>query len=168
MFGGPPIYAPAPRPFVGLPQGSMPQQLPPQQPMPRPVAQQAPAQPQRTPTDAPVTTAVRGVSGEPARPVPQHVSPPEAVHIPSPEQLGVAAPRPHDPSLDWESIRKRLHDLGVVSFQLDTLPDGSCRFVCQMATAEFGQTQGIEARATTEAEAVTQTLARAEIWKKRN
>lgn len=100
--------------------------------------------------------------------MPQRTLPPDPVQLPSPEQLGVAAPRPHDPTLDWEGIRKRLRELGAISFQVDTLPDGSCRFVCQLATAEFGQTQGIEARANTEREAVQQALVRAELWKRRN
>ncbi len=63
--------------------------------------------------------------------------------------------------VDWGAVRARLHELGAVGFHLDTLPDGSCRFVCQLATAVFGQTQCIEARAPTEAEAVHQALARA-------
>jgi hypothetical protein len=149
--------------------GPMPQQP---RPMPQPMAQQPPPRQQLMPqNDEPVTTAVRGVSGEPNRPAPAPVRalPPEPVRIPSPEQLGVAAPRPRDPNLDWESIRKRLHALGAVSFQLDTLPaGGGFRFVCHLATAEFGQTQGIAGQASTEAEAVNQALARAEMWKKRN
>ncbi len=177
MIGGPPIYAP--RPFLGLPPGAVPQQMPAQQMMPQPLAlqaQQVPPQrqpqPPVRPYDAGVTTTIRGVSGEsrpPApAPTPPRTLPPDPVSLPSPEQLGVAAPRPHDPTLDWEAIRKRLRDLGAVSFQLDTLPDGSCRFVCHLATVEFGQTQGIEARATTEKEAVQQALSRAELWKRRN
>jgi len=159
-----------PIPQQMMPQQPMlaPQQMMPQQPQGWPQVQGQPQRPQALVNDPPVQTVIRGVSAEQQRPEPLPLRALEPVNIPSPEQLGVAIPKPHDPSIDWETTRNRLRELGAVSFQLDTLPDGSCRFVCQLATAEFGQTQGIEARATTEAEAVREALGRAELYRRRN
>ncbi len=168
----------APMPGAPMPGVPGPMAGPIQQPMmpQQPAFSPQPVLPQQQPqgwaqgppvNDPPVQTVIRGVSAEASQPEP----PPrvlEPVHVPTPEQLGVAAPQSHDPSLDWSGIRARLHELGAVGFHLDTLTDGSCRFTCQLATAEFGQTQCIEARASTEAEAVGQALGRAAQYRRRN
>ncbi len=156
----------APQPFYGLPSAPPPPQAAPRPQLTQNVVPAAPG-PQLAQSSVPTPTrSVRGVAAEEREPRPIAV----AVRIPSPEQLGIAAapPLPGASGLDWGSIRKQLHDLGAVSFRVDPLPDGGTRFVCQLATAEFGQTQSIEAEAGTEAEAVRQALAKAELWKRRN
>ena len=141
-----------------------------QQPLPNRSPTQTPSFRQQPVNDPPVQTVIRGVSSDQQRPAPapQRGLPPEPIRIPSPEQLGVAAPRPKDPGLDWVAIRKRLDELGAVGFQLEQLPSGGYRFICHLPTAAFGQTQGVEVQAPSEAEAVSQCLARAELWRRRN
>ncbi len=186
-MGLPPGQMPGvPQPMVGgMPPQMMGQQPFPQpQMMPAPLAQpampampsrpfvQAPLQQMQAPlNDQPIPTVIRGVSGEslPTLDVRRTPQPEPPLDIPSPEQLDVAPPKPHDPGLDWKAIRKRLDDLKAIGFQLDPpLPDGRYRFVCWMATAELGQKQGIEGVAATEIEAVNQCLARAEQWRRRH
>jgi hypothetical protein len=184
-MNGYPGYAMVPQggmPPQGFPpQGYGPQTIPPQglptqgyaPPAQRPMTQRQPpaqfplasAQPMvQAPRQQP-QIEYRGVSSD--QPERARTLPP--VHLPSPEQLGVASASSPSrlPTTDWVAIRKRLKDLGTVSFQLVQLPNGGCRFVCQLATAEFGQSHTIEANAASEAEAVEQALARAEQWKKR-
>ena len=155
----------APQPFYGLPSAPPPPQAAPRPQLTQNVVPAAPAELAQLSVPTP-TRSVRGVAAEEREPRPIAV----AAHIPSPEQLGIAAAPPMSGAsgLDWGSIRKQLYDLGAVSFRVDPLPDGGTRFVCQLATAEFGQTQNIEAEAGTEAEAVRQALAKAELWKRRN
>lgn len=77
---------------------------------------------------------------------------PPLLTLPSPEQLGVAV-RPVDNAADWTAIHARIKELGVVSFHLDTLPDGRSRFSCWMPGGRPGLTQRIESVAATEIEA---------------
>jgi hypothetical protein len=74
------------------------------------------------------------------------------VIIPSPEQLGVV--RRIETQADWSVTRQRLQELGAVSFQVEHLPTGGCRFVCWVPKGAPGTNQRIEAQAATEAEAV--------------
>jgi len=152
VMGGPP---PARRPAPPVQQGFVPNQ--------RPEVAQFDPSPMRE---------VRGVSAEEREPrsIRAAVQAPTPLVIPSPEQLGVAAPPalPRDPNLDWARIHKQLHELGAVTIHLETTADGGTRFVCHLATAEFGRTQAIEQTAATEAEAVRLVLTRAEQWKRRN
>lgn len=166
MVQGQPYGAPM---FQGQVMGAPPARrtVPPVQPAFQPNLPPTLAQSAETPR-----REVRGVAAEEREPrsIQAAVQPPTPVVIPSPEQLGVAAPPvvPRDPNLDWVGIRKQLRDLGAVRFQLEQTTDGGTRFICELATAEFGRTQGIEAQARTEAEAVRLVLARAEQWKRRN
>ncbi len=82
--------------------------------------------------------------------------------MPSPEQLGVTCARPD--AADWPEARKRLRELGAVSFQLDELPEGGCRFVCLLRTDRPDRTHRVEARAGDEGGAVRSVLERAELW----
>jgi hypothetical protein len=80
--------------------------------------------------------------------------------MPSPEQLGVAV-RTVACGPDWTALHARMKELGVVSFHLDTLPDGRYRFTCWLPQGQPGMTQRIEALAATEAEAVRMGLEQA-------
>jgi hypothetical protein len=110
-------------------------------------------------------TTVRGAMADHGDPLP--VTP---ITLPSPDALGLARVlrAPAEPRVDWEAARKQLRDLGAVQFQCEQLPEGGCRFVCQLATTELGRSHSIEARAGTEAEAIRQVLARAEQWRRAN
>jgi hypothetical protein len=85
--------------------------------------------------------------------------------MPSPAQLGVAAPRTAAAGADWSATRSRLNELGAVGFQVDQLPSGGCRFVCWLPRAQPGATERIEALAGSEAEAIRLGLERAGQWK---
>jgi hypothetical protein len=149
---------------------------------PRPFYGAPPTQQPQTPTirrtdvvqnEAPATRSVRGVSSTEERGPRVYqpaTAPPVAVAIPSPAQLGVAAApvTPRDPNLDWSRVHQQLKDLGAFGIRLDRLSSGQTRFVCELATTEFGRSQSIEAQADTEAEAVQQVLAKAELWKRTN
>jgi hypothetical protein len=161
-------FAPQGIPVQNLPtQGYAPQaqrpvaqRLPPAQ-FPRPQAQS----PQQVAQNPPPQREYRGVSSD--QPERSRTLPP--VRLPSPEQLGVASAKSSSraATIDWVRIHKRLKELGSISFHLEQLPNGGYRFVCQLATAEFGRSHTIEAKADNEAEAVEQVLTRAEQWKKR-
>ncbi len=77
--------------------------------------------------------------------------------LPSPEQLGVAV-RPVEKAADWTAFHSRMKGLGVVSFHMDSLPDGRSRFTCWVPGGRPGLTRRIESVATTEAEAVQNGL----------
>lgn len=55
---------------------------------------------------------------------------------------------------DWTALRARMKDLGIVSFHMDSLPDGRSRFTCWVPRGQPGLTRRIECVAATEAEAV--------------
>lgn len=82
---------------------------------------------------------------------------PPLLTLPSPEQLGVAI-RPNDNAADWTSLRTRMKELGVLSFHLDSLPDGRTRFTCWMPGDRPGLSRRIESVAATESEAMQRGL----------
>lgn len=150
----------APQPFYGAP--------PTQQPQSPTIRRTDVVQ-----NEAPSTRSVRGVSSTEERQprvYQEAVAPPLAIAIPSPAQLGVAAPPAvaQDSNLDWARVHAQLKDLGAFGIHLDRLSSGQTRFACELATTEFGRSQSIEAQADTEAEAVRQVLTKAEMWKRRN
>jgi len=82
---------------------------------------------------------------------------PEPLRMPSPAELGLGGPaRPVADAVDWTDVRRRMERLGVSGFQLDRTATGF-RFTCV-----FG-TRRLTADALTEAEAIHQALARAEV-----
>ena len=93
----------------------------------------------------------------PDDPVPARRAP---LAMPSPEQLGVAV-RPTSIEPDWTAIHARIKELGLVSFHMDSAPDGRCRFTCWVPHAQPGLTRRIEALASTEVEAIRLGLERA-------
>lgn len=125
----------------------------------RPAA--APARPAQAP---------QGLAGAPPRPVfrgqaPDEPTPrPAPLSIPSPEELGVSPARPAGGAADLAAARRRFKELGAVCFQIEDLPQGGCRIVCLLPTAQPERHHRIEAEAPTEAEAVRLALARADQW----
>jgi hypothetical protein len=79
--------------------------------------------------------------------------------LPSPEELGVAPAK-----VDWNATHDRLQRLGGTGFQLAQLADGRHRVGFVLRTNQPDQVQHIEATASTQAEAVTAALAKAEQW----
>lgn len=92
---------------------------------------------------------------------------PAPLSMPSPDQLGIttatATPAPAV-DVDWTAARQRLTRLGAVSFNLDQLPQGACRFTCFLPTDQVGRTHRVEAAAASEAEAIRLALGKAEQW----
>jgi len=82
---------------------------------------------------------------------------PPLLTLPSPEQLGVAV-RPVENVVDWTALHARMKELGVLSFHMDSLPDGRSRFTCWMPGNRSGLTRRIESVAATQAEAVQHGL----------
>ena len=126
-------------------------------------ATQRPAVPTRAPT-------VRGLPpDEPgkARAAAPVLPPPERLGIatvaPSPEQLGIGrAPGPSiAPAVDWTATRKRLQDLGALTFFMDRPSDHAYRFAITLPTTHPGTTNRVEGQGATEAEAVQDALAKA-------
>jgi hypothetical protein len=118
------------------------------------------------PTYAPQANAVPAVPAAPVRPrpiiraqAPEEPNParPPLLTLPSPEQLGVAV-RPVENSTDWSALHARMKQLGVLSFHMDSLPDGRTRFTCWMPLDQGGLTRRIESVAGTETEAVRRGL----------
>lgn len=62
--------------------------------------------------------------------------------------------RPVENGIDWTAIHGRMKELGVVSFHMDSLPDGRSRFTCWVPRDRPGLTRRIECVAATEVEAV--------------
>ena len=89
--------------------------------------------------------------------------------IPSPEKLGVQPRAVQLPAaqaeVDWTATRRRLRELGVLTFQLDHPAEGGCHFICLLPTGDPGRSHRIDARGATETEAVRLALTRAEEWK---
>jgi hypothetical protein len=79
--------------------------------------------------------------------------------LPAPEALGIhpATPAPivlvSADAFDWTAARQQMTSLGVKSFQFDTLPDGSHRFVCNVIGND-GRQQQIEGTGAAEGDAV--------------
>jgi hypothetical protein len=99
----------------------------------------------------------------PDEPTPATTRP--ALTMPTPEQLGVARARISDISEGIQAeVRGRLEQLGAVSFPVEKLETGGCRFTCFLPTRQPGLTHRIDTEATTAAEAVNLGLHRAEQW----
>jgi hypothetical protein len=115
---------------------------------------------------APQPTTVRGQmpGKEEARPKAAASAP---LSIPTPEQLGVGAMRKlaattapvaqRPAEVDWAATRKKLQELGAVSFRLDQLPAGRARFQVWLPT----QAAAVQADGASEADAVRDCLDRA-------
>ena len=71
--------------------------------------------------------------------------------LPEPETLGIQLPKSVRKELDWSQLRKRLDELGALSFRLDKEGQGY-RFFCQLPD-ESRQAFGLS-----EAEAVEEAL----------
>ncbi|MGH7169265.1 MAG: hypothetical protein ACRELF_04340 [Gemmataceae bacterium] len=119
-----------------------------------------PALPYRAPTYAPQQRpTIPAASAQPKlliraqapeEPIPAR---PPLLTLPSPEKLGVAV-RPVENAIDWTTIHAQIKEVGVVSFHMDSLPDGRSRFTCWVPSDRPGLTRRIECVAATEAEAV--------------
>ena len=137
-------------------------------PMQTPMSYPAPAfAPQNNPPPAVPASAPRAAAPAQRQPLARAKAPdeptparPAPLTMPSPEQLGVTV-RPVASAADWTALHARMKQVGVVSFHMDTLPDGRYRFTCWLPQGQPGVTQRIEALAATEAEAVRLGLERA-------
>jgi hypothetical protein len=85
----------------------------------------------------------------------------QSLNMPSPSQLGVD--RLHVSEVDWTEAHRRLVALGAECFCVEKLPEGKYRMVCILPVSQ-GRNHHIEARASTEAEAVSQVMAQCEAW----
>jgi hypothetical protein len=163
MIGGSPMMSPNvfPSPFPG-------QLYPAAQYVGQPASWQTPnanrAAPQPAAAVAPATAprpVVARAKG-PDEPLPSPT--PARLTMPSPEQLGVARPKPAADGVDWTATRQRLDRLGATCFHLERLSPQAYRFTCLLPTTQPGRTHHVEAVAATEAEAVRLTLAKSEEW----
>jgi hypothetical protein len=158
VIGGAPIFAPAPA-FVAAPPIYRPAAPP-----AAPRVQSVPTAPSQTAAPAPRPVVRAKSADEPD--VPPRPLPPEPrlapVTLPAPEQLGIGVEAVAE-DVDWNTVHRRLRELGSLSSQLQRTGDGY-RFVCLLPTTQADRAQRIEAAATTEAEAVRLALARAELW----
>lgn len=82
---------------------------------------------------------------------------PPLLTLPSPEQLGVAV-RPAGNTAERTTLNTRMKELGVLGFQVDSLPDGRSRFTCWIPGDRPGLTRRIESVAATEGEATQRGL----------
>jgi hypothetical protein len=80
--------------------------------------------------------------------------------MPSPQDLGVMV-RPAEAAHNSAALLARVKELGIVSYHLETLPDGRSRFTCWLPRERPGLVQRIEALAASEAEAMRLGLERA-------
>jgi hypothetical protein len=131
---------------------------------PRP---QPPARPSLVQQQAPGPRVIRGQ--RPDEPVPTASLAPiirqAVLRMPSPEELGVADSKRLDPpSLDWTAVHNQLDRLGATCFHLERTAKGGYRITCLLPTDQPGRTHRIEAEASTEADAVRLTLAKAQEW----
>lgn len=100
-----------------------------------------------------------------ARPAPAQ-SQPMALRIPSPEELGIGrgdAALASPARVDWSAVHGRLDQLGATCFLMQRNPDG-IRVSCLLPAGQQGKSRHVEARASSEAEAVRLTLAKVEEW----
>jgi len=69
------------------------------------------------------------------------------------------------PAEDWTACLARLEKLGLVGCQVQQLPQGEWKFVCQLRTAQPGRHYRIESGpAATKADAIKLAVADAERW----
>ncbi len=141
-------------------QGMMAQQPPPPARWPTTHGQPVPARPApmaqvQAPPPSPQPAAtlrppvVRGVSAEVT-----------AFSMPSPESLHIDATSRVSAGVDWTSVRGQLARLRATGFQLETLPEGGCRFACQVPDSN-NQLRRLEGRGRDEAQAIQACLAQA-------
>ena len=148
-----------------------------QQPMPGYVGQPMPGNWAVAPAPQPrmpVNAAMAAVApSQPAAPrptirlqSPEIVLPKPAarVTLPSPEALGIQAPKAAVANVDWNAIHERLQRAGALSMHTDRLPQG---FRVTLLLPAGQQTQHIEAVAETEGAAVMAAVENAEAWARR-
>jgi hypothetical protein len=104
---------------------------------------------------------VRGVA--PEEPAVQQPAP---APIPTPEQLGIAAPKidqakMESPKVDWVVTHQRMQELGAVSFALEHPSANDWHFVCWLPGDKGAGPEKFDGRADNEAEAVRLCLQRA-------
>jgi hypothetical protein len=148
IFGGPPMQ------FVQPPPMQVMQPAPPRFPSPVQTAPLANAALPAAPAAQPPPRAIRGQM--PDEPASRQPSP---IRVPSPEQLGIAAPNPATANAEWTG---RLQQLGVSSFHFVNLPGGAWQVICLVPGHQPGHHQRVEAEATTPAEAVRLVLSKVE------
>ena len=86
--------------------------------------------------------------------------------IPPPEQLGISLPSvPKTNAPNWV---EELERLAAISYRLDKLAEGGCRFTCLLPTSHPGFNHRVEAEAATETEAVRLVLDKAREWAAEN
>lgn len=126
-------------------------------------AQAAPPNIPSMPSSAP-GPVIRAQSSD--EPVPPPVeSRPAPLQMPSPEQLGLKPASGNDPDrTDWSDAHRRLEQIGALSFCLEKLAEGGCRFCCALPTQGIDRVHRIEVRAASEVEAVGLALQEAEAW----
>ncbi len=91
-------------------------------------------------------------------PEPRRTAP--ALDLPTPQQLGFAAKK-KNAEVNWDEVGQRLRRLKIASFQLQKLPNGQgFRFICALPG---GPRRQVQADAVSEAEAIDQALAQAEV-----
>lgn len=86
------------------------------------------------------------------------------MHLPSPEQLGIALASTGAPAdTNWTAGYQRFKELGAVCFRIDKVPQGY-RITCLLPTGQPGKEHRIEAEALSETEALRLALNDAERW----
>jgi len=172
MFGGPPMMS-APTFAPTYPPGGYGQPAFVNQPMAPSYPGGMAAAPQAAPPSVPAVPAAprqpifRGKRPDDPDPVARPTladRKPAPLVMPTPEQLGIDASRLAVGGADWTAAHRRLQQLGVTCFHLETLPDGGCRFVCMLPTGTQSRLHRVEVQAATEAEAVCLALDDAEQW----
>jgi hypothetical protein len=84
--------------------------------------------------------------------------------MPSPEQLGVTGGRKGESAVDWDLVHRRFREAGATCVQLDNRPQGGCRLICLLPTANPDRNHRIEAEAATETDVARLALAQLEEW----
>ena len=98
-------------------------------------------------------------------PLPPRTRPAPAapLHLPSPEELGIAGSRPAgDATIDWADVHRRLDRLGALSFQQQKFQEGCFRVTFLLPRRQGNRSQLVRAEAATLAQAVGLALERAE------
>jgi thioredoxin-related protein len=92
---------------------------------------------------------------------------PDAIRLPSPEELGLATDKPalaiESRSTDWTAVHARLDRLGATSLQVLHSSGQSVRIVCMFPTTE-NRVHRVEATGATEAEALRLFFEQVDEW----
>lgn len=80
-----------------------------------------------------------------------------SLSMPAPESLNIRSAR-EKLAVDWAQVRGQLSRVGATGFQLEMLPQGGFRFLCQVPDSN-NRPQQVEGRGTDEAEAIERCLA---------